>query len=795
MDPPLAPAPHHDGRAFPNVAEALPMAVVVACIVAPIIVGRDVLFPFVVPRAVFMRTLLGIGLAALLTLAFTRRYHLQDTRDPILAGLAVFLLLTGLSSLLGTSPLRSLFGEMERMWGLVTWFYLVVLYGLVRTLPIAHWRALLRLSIGVGLLVVGLAMLQRMPHLVPATVTGANRSTVYSTLGNPSYLSAYLMFHIGFSALLAMRARTWMHRGAYLGSLLVGLFGLTLGGGRTALIGAAVGVAAAFTVLLWLAPAIRKAIGSPRALIAIASTFVLVLMVLVSPAGQANPMVRRLAGLSLDDSTFATRFLAWEVAWQAFRDRPFLGFGYENFQVAYARFYPPGVDAFMDGAVWDRAHNLYLDLLATTGVLGLLAYLAIWVAYFWSVRAAFRAGRATAGEAAVLTGMGVAYLVYLLMWFEDHASTISLIVLFAYVSTLRSGGPLATFGAPLDRQGGRRALVAVAVAVIALFTWQHAVQVYRSARLVVEARSAETVEDRLEVFHRALDSSGSVGLVVVGLYTDYLRSFTPQVAEIRAHPERAAVLRSGVSRGLTEVDRAIAVDPQNDVWWIDQSRLLALAAELTGERRYHRASIESLEEAIRLSPTQPRLYHLLSELHLVAGDVDSALVALGRATERTGDLPRTHYFVSRAYRAGGDLSRSRAALEQALRGGEIQREQLEWHVAQLERGRAEAPMVPLLLAYWEGRRSADTGLIHGVTLKDFELISRLPLIALRAGAVEEAERSAAAVAVEYRPAADLVERFVTDIRRGHGAAWTPYRSLADAARSFGGLQNPDRLRR
>lgn len=767
---------------------------IVACLVAPVIVGRDILFPFVVPRAVYMRIVLGVGLAVLLALVFTRRYRLEDPRDPILAALAIFLLFTGASSLLGASPQRSLFGEMERMWGVVTWFYFLVLYILLRTVATRHWRALLVLTVGVGVLLVALALLQRMPHDVPISAIGAGRGTVYATLGNSSYLSIYLVYHIGFAALLLVKTRRTSHRVLYAGALLVGLVGLSLAGGRTALLGGAAGATAAAAILFWADPAIRRRGRSKRALLLSGGVVLLLGAFAASPLGQSTPLVQRLTGLSLENSTMPARFLAWDVAWQAFMEHPILGLGYENFQVAYAQYYPPGVDVFETG-VWDRAHNLYADLLATTGIFGLLAYLMIWVAYFWSVRAALRSGRAGATEAAILIGLGVTYLVYLLMWFEDHASTISLVVLFAYVSTLRSGGALATFGDPLDRRRTRGVLVIVAASVIGLFTWQHAVRVHQSARLVVAARSAETVEDRLAVFDRALDSSGSVGLVVIGLYTDYLRSFASQVQEIRAHPERAAVLGRGVSRGLAEVERAIATDPRNDMWRIDQSRLLALAAGLTGNPQYHLASIESLREAIRLSPTQPRLYHLLSDMYLVAGEVDSAHVVLERVTELSGDLPTTRYFVSRAYRAGGELARSRAALEEALRGGQTQRDQLDWHIAQLERTRSEAEMVPLLLAFWAGRRDVESGLIAGATSDDFQLISRLPLIALRAGATEEAKMSAAAIGVEYPAAAELVERFVTDVDRGHAAAWTPHRSLADAARTFGGLEEPQRFRR
>jgi O-antigen ligase/tetratricopeptide (TPR) repeat protein len=772
------------------------VVVIVACLVAPLVVGRDILFPYVVPRAVFMRGALGIGLAVLLGLVLTRRYRLLDPRDPILAAYSIFLLIAGLTGLLGVSPQRSLFGEMERMWGVVTWFYFLVLYALLRTLGRERWRSWLRISIGVGVLVASLAVLQRFEHVLPTGVTGAARGTVYSTLGNPSYLSIYMVFQIGFASLLLLGARTRVERMVLAGVLVLSGVAFTLGGGRSALIGMGAGVVVGAGVLWLAAKRQSHSHRTRRAAAYLLAGTVMIFALVLSPVGQSNPMVQRLMGLSFADTTFTVRFAAWKVAWQAFMDNPFLGLGYENFQVAFARYYPPHIDDIVGSSTWDRGHNLYLDLLGSTGIFGFMAYLAIWGAYFWSVRSAFRSGRASPWQTAILSGMGVAYLVYLVMWFEDHASTISLVVLFAYVSSVRSGGPLAVFAPSLERRRTGWAFAGLATAVIALFTWQHAIQVHQAARLTVAARSAETVEERLAVFGRALDASGSVGLVVVALYTDYLRSFTLSLPEIRPHPQQVRTLALAVDDGLRKVDRAIAIDPHNDVWWIDQSRLLALAAELTGSHQYHEASLRSLRQAIEISPTQPRLYHLLSELHLVTGDTDSALVVLCQALELPGGRGRTHYFMSRAHRAAGDTDRSREALLAALMAGEIERHALlVWHLEQLERRGADSAMVPLLRAYWSARKNTRTGRIDTATRQDFEIISRLPLAALRLGDAGQAIRAAEELRRDYPPAAMLIERFIRDVRAGRGRVWRPHQSLAMAATAFGGLKEAGRFQR
>ena len=92
----------------------------------------------------------------------------------------------------------------------------------------------------------------------------------------------------------------------------------------------------------------------------------------------------RLLQISTSDTTAQTRFWVWGEAWKGFQERPILGWGPENFTAVYDKFfnpnfYTPGVQT----ETWfDRAHSVFFDYLAETGILGLLAYLAIFVAFY-----------------------------------------------------------------------------------------------------------------------------------------------------------------------------------------------------------------------------------------------------------------------------------------------------------------------------------------------------------------------------------------------------------------------------
>jgi len=65
------------------------------------------------------------------------------------------------------------------------------------------------------------------------------------------------------------------------------------------------------------------------------------------------------------------RFILWGVAWKLFLSSPVFGIGFGTFQLIYSRYIPEIPDLPTTLGV----HNIYLELLTETGVLGLLAFL------------------------------------------------------------------------------------------------------------------------------------------------------------------------------------------------------------------------------------------------------------------------------------------------------------------------------------------------------------------------------------------------------------------------------------
>lgn len=85
-------------------------------------------------------------------------------------------------------------------------------------------------------------------------------------------------------------------------------------------------------------------------------------------------------GAIITDENFALvqRLAHWQAAWGMITDHPWLGVGIGNYAVAYPAYALPRWEEPLG-----HAHNYYLNIAAEAGLIGLGAYLVLFVACFW----------------------------------------------------------------------------------------------------------------------------------------------------------------------------------------------------------------------------------------------------------------------------------------------------------------------------------------------------------------------------------------------------------------------------
>ena len=448
--------------------------------VTPLIVMTDplpvTLFPYVVGKALWTRTLIEIAFGLWLILLL-RDSSYRFPKSWTLAVLGVYVLIALLATVFSVSITRSLWSTYERMQGwvdLAHWVtFVVVLVSTHRTW--VHWRTLLNFNLGVGIVIGLLGLTQFFDIRVFDYLQYKNRLDI--TLGNPTYVGGYML--VNFFIASAFLAESLLDRSAsetrgravdrrrrrraqqsgglssvppehlwrafFAAAIALSLLMVFLSGTRSAAFALVAGILA-FGVgyALWGGSQRLRtaAIGTTAAIAAFALVVAVFIVVRagtdVERIDVPGTMIERLLNTGVRDRSVEGRIAAAQVGWEAFLNRPILGWGPENYTVGYDRHVGP--EAFAKGATsFDQAHNKLIEELTTKGLFGLLGYLALWA----SMAAVFvrKARYLTAGQQAFafLIGAGlIGYFAQNLFLFDTPGTVIHLYVLVGFVVFLDS---------------------------------------------------------------------------------------------------------------------------------------------------------------------------------------------------------------------------------------------------------------------------------------------------------------------------------------------------------------------
>ena len=438
----------------------------------PMVVTQSTLFPYIVGKAIYARSLIEITFAFWIVLA-VRAPAYRPPRSWLLWLFAMFLFVSFMAAVVGVSFQRSFWGDFRRMGGvfdLAHWFaYAVVLVSVLRASR--EWRWLLNANLSISLLIALLGLSQHFDVRVFDTIFWYLQPTgrLDITFGNSTYVGAYMLVNL-FVALaflassyqqqpqlepvrrLTRRERRQRRaqevrlqpsllpwRAFWAITLVMDLWVLTLSGTRGAVAGLIAGLLiAGVGYMVW---------GDRRRLKALVGALMaaFLLLALVVPLARdtapfrsladSNVTVerfRRLVTSGAEDLSIRSRLRTVGAGLEAFAHAPVLGWGPENFAVAFDRYVDP--QDFLPGtSLADQAHNKPVEELTTKGILGFASYSLL---IGWMVRVLVNTVRREPYERwfALFLGAGmVAYVVQNLFLFDSPAPFLQFVLLLGWV--------------------------------------------------------------------------------------------------------------------------------------------------------------------------------------------------------------------------------------------------------------------------------------------------------------------------------------------------------------------------
>jgi O-antigen ligase len=260
-----------------------------------------------------------------------------------------------------------------------------------------HWRRALMLTVLAACLCIGYGLLgaavvpsfqgylDSSGNPIAPTFLGRLFSSVRfrGPMAGAEYFSATMLFAMAFALYLAFTSRRKPDRVRRLGyGGLVGLplIFLILSQTRGAVLAV---IAATVSFFAYLAFADARYRRHAAAGILVLATLAVIAFSVRNSLTEENPAYR-LLHINVRDESVLGRLLTWNSAWQGFLERPLLGWGPENFDTVFERYFDPRhhEPAALSGKWFDRAHSVVFEYLATTGLIGFAAYASIFAVFY-----------------------------------------------------------------------------------------------------------------------------------------------------------------------------------------------------------------------------------------------------------------------------------------------------------------------------------------------------------------------------------------------------------------------------
>lgn len=619
----------------------------------PLIITSSMYFPFITGKNFAFRILteIIIGLWAILAV---RDAKYRPKFSLITWCVLAFVAIIALADAFGVYPYKSFWSNYERMEGLVALLHLLGLFFAVSSVLKTEklWSRFFHTSIGVSV-IMGIYGLFQLSGAITINQGGVR---VDGTLGNATYLAVYMLFHIFLTFFFVSKRHYKEGVGGFFSDYVNYIYGAIIAlqtvilyytASRGPVLGLFGGVMLA-SVLIAIFEKERR-LFRKISVISIVVIFLIVGSFLAFRDRnfvKKSPVLNRFSAISVGEQTTRSRFMIWNMAYQGFKERPILGWGQENFNYVFNKYYNPKM---FDQEQWfDRTHDIFFDWLIAGGALGILSYLSIFFAVIyllwkkdgWNLSVA---------EKSILTGLLAGYFFQNLFVFDNITSYILFFSVIAYIHSRRVSQ---SSGLPLKKEISINPTMAnwlfvPLIGALALFSFYFFnYKAYSASRTLIYAMSPqnEDLSKNLEYFKKAL-AYGSFGDSEI---REQLIQTAVKISTSDAGPE---IKQSFFDLASAEMKKQLANTPN------DARYHLFTGSMFTAFKQYDEG-FKELKKASDLSPNKQSILFELAGNLINSGKVAESLAVTKRAfeLEPSSNQSRIIYAVSAIYNKDNALA-------------------------------------------------------------------------------------------------------------------------------------------
>ena len=463
------------------------------------------------------------------------------------------------------------------------------------------------------------------------------QNRVFSTLGQPNWLSAFLVAVLPISLFQTIKSKNTSHRLTYAGLSLLYLTAIIFTKSQS-------GIGATFVILLLFF--IISSIQSKKSwLLLTLIPLIAIILLLKGPSVQRtlsslnkiNPFYSNTIAIIQEENktriggsdSMAIRRVVWEGAIKLGLQRPFFGTGVETFGYSYYWVRPAAHNLTSEADfLYNKAHNEYLNFLATTGFIGLATYLLLIVLILNIYLKNWNKTESNISQPLFLGFISILITNY----FGFSVVNIALFFFLYPAIVLASNDQTKILDRKLKLDDTLGYFLIFCISIWLLLglrrMWAADIAYNKGKQSLEESQKAVKLNPHEPIYYAQL---GSINALVA------TQVIAPQIAELPAstsadiRKQANSFLEQYVNSALDNIKKAQQLNPYNLNIIKTKAKTEITLASINPQ--LYQDALNSLLKATELSPTESSNYQNVGILYQNMGNVDMAKMAFQRAIE------------------------------------------------------------------------------------------------------------------------------------------------------------------
>ena len=357
------------------------------------------------------------------------------------------------------------------------------------------------------------------------------------------------------------------------------------------------------------------------------------------------------------------RLHIWSIGLQAFKEKPFIGWGLEGFKIAFNKHYTPyskNINVPFQETHVDKAHNVYVDVAVTGGAMALIIYIllifgSLAVNLKYIINLLTKDSSDKLWLAIGFAGSILAYMAYAMSAFHIVINVLWLLLALAWTNNLNLKPAI-----PLPSNNACVRIVPFIVVIITLIFSYYSIitpvlAVNATNRGLIEAHQGK-IEESVDSLKQALSYNSFV--------SNAIRAQSAVLAINSPVGDQGSAIDIFYTHIAETTDDSFITEPYNSyyhlLYGMYYGKLSEVNPDMLEKAEYH------FQRSAQLAPGNGEAYFQWGKMHFNLGNMTKAKIKLERALLLIPNNKDVYAFAGSFYVLTGDVDRGITYLQKAV---------------------------------------------------------------------------------------------------------------------------------